>query len=131
MDSRRALPRAPSPAFPLSHYLCLSLSLTGVLRTVYYFFDDLSAASRRVATVRNAGPIRPAHSVLTASPPNPVAPEPFSRPKLDLSLMDRWLATKIIAIWVTARKERCESLTVNQMLLFDSEEPEKPKEILV
>ena len=45
--------------------------------------------------------------------------------------MDRWLATKIIAIWVTARKERCESLTVNQMLLFDSEEPEKTKEILV
>ena len=33
--------------------------------------------------------------------------------------------------WVTARKERCESLTVNQMLLFDSEEPEKTKEILV
>ena len=91
----------------------------------------LRCISRRVATVRNAGPIRPAHSVLTASPPNPVAPEPFSTHPLDLSLMDRWLATKIIAIWVTARKERCESLTANQMLLFDSEEPEKTKEILV
>ena len=52
-------------------------------------------------------------------------------PSLDPRLMDRWLATKIIAIWVTARKERDESLTVNQMLLFDSEEPEKTKEILV
>ena len=60
-----------------------------------------------------------------------MAPEPLSTPPLDPRLMDRWLATKIIAIWVTARKERCESLTVNQMLLFDSEEPEKTKEILV
>ena len=61
-----------------------------------------------------------------------MAPEPLSTPPLDPRLMDRWLATKIIAIWVTARKERCESLTVNQMLLFDSaEDPEKTKEILV
>ena len=42
-------------------------------------------------------------------------------------LLDRWQTTKIS---VTARKERDESLTVNESLLFDSEEPEKTKHIL-
>ena len=60
-----------------------------------------------------------------------MAPEPLSTPPLDPRLMDRWLATKMIEILVTARKERDESLTVNESLLFDSEEPEKTKEILV
>ena len=45
--------------------------------------------------------------------------------------MDRWLATKIIAILVTARKERNKRLTVNMTLLFDLEEPERTKHILV
>ena len=130
VDSRRAFPRAPSPAFPLSHYLCLSPSLTGLSRTVYYFIDDLSAASRRVATVCNAGPSRPAHSILLTSPPNPMAPEPLSTPPLDPRLMDRWLATKMIEILVTARKERDESYTVNESLLVESDSPERSKEIL-
>ncbi|MDC0525686.1 hypothetical protein OAO87_01710 [bacterium] len=52
--------------------------MTGLSRNVYYFLDDLYAVPRGVATVRNAGPIRPAHSILIASPPNPVAPEPLS-----------------------------------------------------
>ena len=45
--------------------------------------------------------------------------------------MDRWLATKMIEILVTARKERDESLTVNVTMLFDSEEPERAEHILV
>ena len=81
-------------------------------------------------TVRIAGPIQPAHSVLLASPPNPMAPEPFSTHPLDLSLMDRWLATKMIEILVTARKERDESYTVNESLLVESDSPERSKEIL-
>ena len=48
--------------------------------------------------VRNAGPIRPAHSVLLASPPNPMAPEPLSTTPLALSLMDRWQTKKNIAV---------------------------------
>ena len=71
------------------------------------------------------------HTILLASPPNPMAPEPLSTPPLDPRLMDRWLATKIIAISVTARKERNKRLTVNMTLLFDLEEPERTKHILV
>ena len=45
--------------------------------------------------------------------------------------MDRWLATKMIEILVTARKERYDSMTINVTLLFDSEEPERTEHILV
>ena len=44
--------------------------------------------------------------------------------------MDRWLATKMIEILVTARKERNESYTVNDKLLVDSNSPERSKHIL-
>ena len=108
----------------------LLLSLTGLHRNVYYLLDDLSAGSRGATTVRNAGPSRPAHSILLTSPPNPMAPEPLSTPPLDLRLMDRWLATKMIEILVTARKERDESYTVNESLLVESDSPERSKEIL-
>ena len=60
-----------------------------------------------------------------------MAPKPLSTHPLDPRLLDRWQTTKIFEISVTARKERDESLTVNESLLFDSEEPEKTKEILV
>ena len=60
-----------------------------------------------------------------------MAPEPLSTPPLDLRLMDRWLATKMIEILVTARKERYESMTVNDMLLVESESPERSKDILI
>ena len=89
--------------------------------TSHYFIDDLLAMSRGVATVCNAGPSRPAHSILLTSPPNPMAPEPLSTPPLDPRLMDRWLATKMIEILVTARKKRDESYTVNDNLRVESE----------
>ena len=60
-----------------------------------------------------------------------MAPEPLSTPPLDPRLMDRWLATKMIEILVTARKERYESMTVNDMLLVESESPERSKDILI
>ena len=86
------------PALPLSHYLRRLLSLTGLSRNVYYFFDDLLTKSRGVVTVCRHGPIRPAHSILLASPPNPMAPEPLSTTPLALSLMDRWQTKKNIAV---------------------------------
>ena len=45
--------------------------------------------------------------------------------------MDRWLATKMIEILVTARKERYDSMTINVTMLFDSEEPERAEHSLV
>ena len=105
--------------------------MTALSRKVYYFLDDLYAVPRGVATVRNAGPIRPAHSILLSSPPSLLGPKPLSTHPLDPRLLDRWQTTKIFEISVAARKERYESLTVNVSLLVDSEEPEKPKHILV
>ena len=88
------------PALPLSHYLRRLLSLTGLSRNVYYFFDELLTKSRGVVTVCRHGPIRPAHSILLASPPNPMAPEPLSTHPLDPRLLDRWQTTKIFEISV-------------------------------
>ena len=83
-----------------------------------------------MATVRNAGPIRPAHSILLSSPPSLLGPKPLSTHPLDPRLLDRWQTTKIFEISVTARKERDESYTVNESLLVESDEPERSKEIL-
>ena len=82
--------------------------MTGVWRNVYYFFDELSATSRGVVTVRIIGPIRPPPTIIIASPPSLLASEPLSTHplRLALSLMDRWLAWKMIVIGVMARKER-------------------------
>ena len=118
------------PALPLSHYLRRLLSLTGLSRNVYYFFDDLLTKSRGVVTVCPPGPIRPAHSILLASPPNLLGPKPLSTHPLDPRLLDRWQTTKIFEISVKARKERNESYTVNESLLVESDEPERSKEIL-
>ena len=60
-----------------------------------------------------------------------MAPEPLSTLPLDPRLMDRWLATKMIEILVTARKERYDSMTINVTMLFDSEEPERAEHSLV
>ena len=60
-----------------------------------------------------------------------MAPEPLSTPPLDPRLMDRWLATKMIEILVTARKERYESYTVNDSMLVESESLEISKDILL
>ena len=109
------MPRAPTPAFPLSHYeMCLSPSLTGLSRNVYYFFDDLLAISRGVATVCHSGPIRPATHILFTSPPNLAAPKPLSTHLLALRLRDRWLAPKIIVIWVATHNKRKLSHTANE-----------------
>ena len=59
-----------------------------------------------------------------------MAPEPLSTLPLDPRLMDRWLATKMIEILVTARKERDESYTVNDKLLVESVSPEISKHIV-
>ena len=59
-----------------------------------------------------------------------MAPKPLSTHPLDPRLLDRWQTTKIFEIWVTARKERDESMTVNDMLLVESDEPERSKHIL-
>ena len=96
-----------------------------------YLLDDLYAGSCGVATVCHTGPIRAAHSILLASPPNLLGPKPLSTHPLDPRLLDRWQTTKIFEISVTARKERNKHLTVNVSLLFDSEELERSEHILV
>ena len=78
----------------------------------------------------HTGPIRPAHSILLASPPNLLGPKPLSTHPLDPHLLDRWQTTKIFEISVKARKERNESYTVNDKLLVDSNSPERSKHIL-
>ena len=59
-----------------------------------------------------------------------MAPKPLSTHPLDPRLLDRWQTTKIFEISVTARKERDESMTVNDMLLVESDLPERSKHIL-